>query len=297
MSRKVARQDESTEAREDEAPSPGAPWENEPGAGTDADESALLAEGVRGETRAHRKEMAGNEAPPPEELRDNTQVAESEDHPLNMTQVVRRLSVATSAKFAIRAACYLAGKAADNLVSLYTRAFRLDRDYILDFNKSAGLAHARNRRWSKAIPLLEQSLAMAPGDLDVRMRLAEGYSAENQPEKARQQLDQILEIDPDCAAAVRALGVIHARRQDYDRAIECLERAVTLDSDHGPTYYRLGMAYDNRKRYDKAVEAFKRAIRLDPRFAKAYQALGFTYESMGDRESAVTCFKKALELE
>jgi Flp pilus assembly protein TadD len=255
MPRKVARQDEPTEAHEDEAPSS------------------------------------------PGEPREEKRMVETEDHPMDMVNTVGHLSPAVSAKFAIRAACYLAGRAADKLVALYTRAFRLDRDYILNFHKSAGIAHARHKQWSKAIPLLEQSLVLAPDDLEIRMRLAEGYAANNQHEKACQQLEKILELDPGSAAAVRALGAIHVRRQDYDRAIEYLEKAATLDPDHAQTYYRLGMAYDNKKQYDQAVQAFKSAIRLDPRFAKAYQALGFTYESMDDREAAITCFKKALELE
>jgi len=266
MTRKVARPDERAGVAEDEALASETPREAETSSSVEA-------------------------------LRKDKLTAETEDHPLEMIDAVRRFSPAASARFAFRAGGYLAGRAADKLVSLYTSAFTLDRDYIADFNKSAALAHARHRRWDKAIPLLEKSLALAPDDLEVRVRLAEAYSAADQPEPARQQLEKILEMDPRSAVAVRALGVIHARRQDYDRAIECLEKAVRIDPDHAPTHYRLGMAYDNRKRYDQAVEAFKQAIRLDPRYAKAYQALGFTYESMGDRAAAVECFKKALELE
>jgi tetratricopeptide (TPR) repeat protein len=200
-------------------------------------------------------------------------------------------------KFAVRAVFYYAGKTADKIISLYSRAFRLDREYVADFSRSTGMAHAKRGRWEKAIPLLEKALAIAPDDQETRMHLARACGAANQYEKAHEHLGKALEANPNSGPALRALGILCSRRQDYERAIQYLKRAVELDPDHAQAFYRLGAAYDNRKLYDRAVESFKEAIRLDPRCAKPYQALGFTYESMGDRESAVECFKKALELE
>ena len=198
-------------------------------------------------------------------------------------------------KFVVHASSYYAGRAADKIISLYSRACKLDRGYFADFNRSAGIVHASHGRWEKAIPLLEKALAMTPGDLDARMCLAEAYDAADQPDKAQVHLEKILEKNPNSASALRALGLICSHGEDYERAIECLEKAVEIDPDHAESSYRLGMAYDSKELYAQAVEALKKAIALDPRFAKGYQALGFTYESMGDRESAVKCFKKALE--
>ncbi len=200
-------------------------------------------------------------------------------------------------RFAVHALFYYAGRSADRIISLYSRAFRLDRGYVADFNKSSGIALAGKGQWRKAIPLLEKALAMDPRDRETRMHLAEAYEAANQYDKAHLHLEKILEESPDSARALRALGIIHSRRQDYEQAIEFLERAVELDPDHAQAFYRLGAAYDHRKQYDQAVQSFRKAIGLDPRSARAYQALGFTYESLGDHESAIECFKKALEFE
>lgn len=208
-----------------------------------------------------------------------------------------RFFPAAPMRFAVHASFYYAGRTADKIVSLYNRAFRLDKAYVADFNKSTGMAYVRHGHWEKAIPLLEKALAVNPDDQDTRLRLAEAYGGADEYEKSCRHLEKILEQDPDSARVLRALGIAHSRRQDYDRAIEYLERAVKLDPDHAKAYYRLGVAYDNRKQYKQAVEAFKKCIQVDPRFAKAYQALGFAHESMGDRESAVDCFKKALELD
>jgi len=242
-------------------------------------------------------EAMDGRTPSPDVLEEDEVIAGPEHAAGTETDVKEGFSAAAPIKFAVHTAFYYAGRIADKVVSLYSRAFKLDREHVADFNKSTGIAHARHGRWEKAIPLLEKVLAITPGDQETRMYLAEAYGAANEYEKACQHLEQVLEMNPDSAPAVRALGIIHSRRQDYERAIEYLERAAELDPDHVEAYYRLGAAYDNKKLYDQAVESFKKAIQLDPRFAKAYQALGFTYESMGDRESAVECFKKALELE
>ena len=200
-------------------------------------------------------------------------------------------------KFAVHTVLYYAGKAADKVVSLYSKAFKLDHDYVADFNKSTAIAHAKRGDWEKAIPLLEKALAIIPDDEETRMLLAEAYGAADQYEKAYLHLEKVLEASPNSARVLRALGILCSRRQNYKRAIGYLERAVELDSGHAQSFYRLGAAYDSKKLYDRAVKSFEKAISLDPRFTKAYQALGFTYESMGDRESAVECFKKALRLE
>ncbi len=200
-------------------------------------------------------------------------------------------------KFAVFAVFYYAGKAADRIVSIYSKALELDREYVADFNRSTGVAHAKRGHWGEAVPLLEKALTITPDDLEARMLLAETYSAANQYEKAYPHLEKALQASPNSGPVLRALGVLCSRRQDFERAIEYLEKAVELDPDDARSFYRLGAACDNGKLYGKAVESFRNAIRLDPRFARAHQALGFTYESMGDRESAVECFKKALELE
>ncbi len=240
--------------------------------------------------------VAGDKIPSAAALRDDRPIARVEDTRYDGADVGLGFP-GNPIKFAVHAVFYYAGKLADGVVSLYGNAFKLDREYVADFNKSTGIAHAERGDWEKAVPLLEKALTIAPDDEETRMRLAEAYGAANEYEKACLHLEKALEASPDSARVVRALGVLYSRRQNYERAIEHLERAVELDPDHARSSYHLGAAYDNRKLYDRAVKSFKRAIHLDPRFAKAYQALGFTYESMGDRESAVGCFKKALQLE
>ncbi len=259
-SRGKLHEEEPTEVVEDQSPSPETPGEYEHIAG---------AEGVAG----------------------------AEDTGHDGSGVGQRFFPTAPIRFAVHAAFYYAGKSADKVVSLYNKMFKLDREYLADFNKSTGMAYVRHGHWEKAIPLLEKALAVNPDDLDTRMRLAEAFGGTNEYEKACEQLEKILEQTPNSTRVVRALGIAYARRQDYDRAIEYLERAVKLDPNHAKAYYRLGAAYDNKKLYKQAVEAFKKAILVDPRFAKAYQALGFAYESLDDRQSAVQCFKKALELE
>ena len=241
--------------------------------------------------------VGGGEQKMVQEEKRCSEAAGVEDDPYDRADAEQWFAVTAPLKFTMHAVFYYAGKAADKIVSLYGKAFKLDRGYVADFNKAAGIGHAKHGRWAKAIPLLEKAFAMTPGDLDVGMHLAKAYSGAKQYEKACGHLEGILETSPGSARAVRALGFIYSRRRDHERAIEYLARAVELDPDDAQAYYRLGAAYDSKKQYGQAVESFKKAIAVDPRLARAHQAMGFTYESMGDRESAVECFKRALELE
>jgi tetratricopeptide (TPR) repeat protein len=247
-----------------------------------------------------KEEQAGaveEQAVSPETLSADGEVAVNVDADLDGSDTRRSFLPIAPARFAVHAAFYYAGKTADKVVSVYNKVFKIDQEYLADFNKSTGTAYVRHGHWEKAIPLLEKALEANPDDLDTRMRLAEAFGGTNDYEKACEHLEMILEHDPDSTRVVRALGIAYSRRENYARAIEYLERAVKLDPNHAKAFYRLGAAYDNTKLYNQAVEAFKKAILVDPRFAKAYQAMGFAYESLDDRQSAVECFKKALELE
>ncbi|MHC4251016.1 MAG: tetratricopeptide repeat protein, partial [Planctomycetota bacterium] len=115
-------------------------------------------------------------------------------------------------RFALHAVFYCAGKVADRIVSLYSRTFRLDREYVADYSRSTGIAHVERGDCGKAIPMLEKAIAMGSDDLETRMCLARAYSTSNMREKACAHLMEALKANPDSVRALRALGSLHSRR-------------------------------------------------------------------------------------
>lgn len=204
---------------------------------------------------------------------------------------------ATKMGLAFHTICLYAGRAADEMVSLYNRALCVDPAYRAEYFKSVGVSHLRKGRRSKAIAPLEAALAITPDDTEARRHLGNAYFACNELGKAAIHLEKALEADAHAPGVLFSLGMLSSRKQDYDKAIEYFRKTIEFEPQNAQAHYRLGIAFDNKKLSEEAITFFKKAISIDPRDAKAHQALGFAYETIGDRESAVACFKKALELD
>ena len=91
------------------------------------------------------------------------------------------------------------------------------------------------------------------------------------------------------------LGTIALMEQNLDEAIIKLEKAKQL-SNQPVIYSNLGVVYARKKEYQKAIENFSMAIKINPQDASAYKNLGMCLDSLGKKEQAYLAFKKAVEL-
>jgi len=66
------------------------------------------------------------------------------------------------------------------------------------------------------------------------------------------------------ATAIQGLGVILARRGEFDQALTCLNRALTLEPRSLATRFNRGMLFYERGHYDEALEDFRLALELEP---------------------------------
>jgi tetratricopeptide (TPR) repeat protein len=101
---------------------------------------------------------------------------------------------------------------------------------------------------------------------------------------------------PETARTYVTSGNAYLDKKEYDRAIQDYDRAIQLDPAYAAAYYNRGVAYLDKKEYDRAIQDYDRAIQLDPAFAVAYYNRGNAYKQQGKREQAITDFEKFLEL-
>ncbi len=83
-------------------------------------------------------------------------------------------------------------------------------------------------------------------------------------------------------------------RQIFDRAIEELNKAVELDPNFGFAWNVLGYTYANMGNLDKAIECFKRYASVSPGDAKPFDAMGDLYFGMGLLDKALAQYKEAI---
>jgi tetratricopeptide (TPR) repeat protein len=91
------------------------------------------------------------------------------------------------------------------------------------------------------------------------------------------------------------LGIYYESR-DPDKAIEEFNKALELDPNYGVALNQLGYTYMSIRNYEKAVEYFKRYVSVSPGEANPLDSLAEAYFQMGRLDEAIAKFKEALEI-
>ncbi|MBE9595184.1 MAG: tetratricopeptide repeat protein, partial [Proteobacteria bacterium] len=88
-------------------------------------------------------------------------------------------------------------------------------------------------------------------------------------------------------------GAAYANLNLHERAIEDYDKALELNPKYAMAYHNRGGAYANLKQYERAIEDYNKAIELNPNYAKAYGNRGIAYSEIGKYEESVRDMKKS----
>ena len=108
---------------------------------------------------------------------------------------------------------------------------------------------------------------------------------------------QVLEIEPQHAAAHINLGTLYYNRQDFVSAEKHYRAAVAADSRYALAYFDLGNVLDETGRVEEAVSAYRTAIQLAPTYADAHYNVALAYERLGQARQALRHWKTYLKLD
>jgi tetratricopeptide (TPR) repeat protein len=78
------------------------------------------------------------------------------------------------------------------------------------------------------------------------------------------------------ARAFNNRGIAYRDTREYDRAIQDLDEAIRLDPNYARAFGNRGIAYGRKGQDDLALQDFDQAIRLDPNDARAFYNRGNT---------------------
>ncbi len=114
-----------------------------------------------------------------------------------------------------------------------------------------------------------------------------------QYEKAAQQFQQAVQLDPTNDAAYRGLAGAYQRLNQPDKAEETYKRAISMRPQYWRGYTFLGNFYLASAEYEKSEAMWRRATELDPDSYAAFDGLGaaLIYEDKDDE--AIKVFEKS----
>lgn len=115
--------------------------------------------------------------------------------------------------------------------------------------------------------------------------------------EAEDHLNRAVELAPDFADALVALGVAQLRQQNLETAIETLQRAIAIEPDNPWAHRNLGIAYLKLGEYpEEAVEHLQNAVERQPADQGAWLALGDAYAISDRRKLAEQAYRWAIEI-
>ena len=115
-------------------------------------------------------------------------------------------------------------------------------------------------------------------------------------EPAQQACAKAIELGNAGAEGHICLGTLENATGQSEKAAEQFQQAVQLDPVNDQAYWHLAEAYQNLNQLDKAEEALQRRIRVRPGYWRGYSALGVFYISQAEYDKAQAMFEKAASL-
>jgi tetratricopeptide (TPR) repeat protein len=108
---------------------------------------------------------------------------------------------------------------------------------------------------------------------------------------------QILQDDPNNAAAHNNHGVYLRRLKQPELAISSFEKALELNPQYESAHNNLGTIYLDVFEYEKALNHFNESIRLKPTHAQAHLNRGIAFKHLQRFDEALESMNEALALE
>jgi tetratricopeptide (TPR) repeat protein len=139
-----------------------------------------------------------------------------------------------------------------------------------------------------------------PAATDAAELLARGIALEEDPNHQTQAIEmyeQVLEVDPDHAAAHINVGTLHYNRQEYALAEKHYRRAIEVDPRYALAYFDLGNVLDETGRVAEAIQTYSTALQLAPTYADAHYNLALAYEKLKEPRKALQHWRAYVKLD
>jgi tetratricopeptide (TPR) repeat protein len=114
---------------------------------------------------------------------------------------------------------------------------------------------------------------------------------------AQQACNKAIELGNAGAEGHMCLGMIEDGTGQYEKAAEQFQQAVQLDPTNDRAYVNLAGAYQHLNQPDKAEDTYKRAISIRPQYWRPYSYLGAFYFGQAEYEKSADMFRRATELD
>ena len=146
-------------------------------------------------------------------------------------------------------------------------------------------------KWDEAAKEYEAILAENPKQpgihfLIARVLFSKPHTGADEEERAKQELEKELQIDPSNAGAEFILGEIAKKALDWNVATAHFSRAAELDPTFADAFMEWGFALISSREYEQAIGPLQTAAKLQPANPSAHYNLGMAFSRTGRKDEA-----------
>jgi tetratricopeptide (TPR) repeat protein len=170
------------------------------------------------------------------------------------------------------------------------------RIHLTDVYYNRGNAYGEKGDFDRAIEDFDKALELNPEYADAYFNRGTAHSALNQHEKAIENYNKAIELDPNFAGAYNNRGLIYYNLMMHNEAIADYNKAIELDQNFDIAHANLGNLLYMTEDYDNAEKEYREALKINEDIDYAHNGLGLVLSKRKAYKNAIAEFKKALKL-
>ncbi|KAG5677485.1 hypothetical protein PVAND_007243 [Polypedilum vanderplanki] len=154
----------------------------------------------------------------------------------------------------------------------------------------------KEKDYVKAIELLESSLNVAPGSVEILSGLGILYLKINEVDRAYDKLIEAIQIDPKHTNSLLAIGAIQQTRNEIDLALNTYRNIRDIQDEGFEIWSNVGLCFYRKNKLISAMACLKKSLWLNQLNYNVLYNLGVVYITANQFASAFQCFVSAVSL-
>jgi tetratricopeptide (TPR) repeat protein len=176
----------------------------------------------------------------------------------------------------------------------FRKAIQVDPKFA-EAHYRLGLTYWRLQNWQEAYRALRTAANLNPQNVAPLLELAAMEAGMRKNEDARQDILQILGVEPNNAKAHLLLGQVSLQERNYETALKEFLRAQELAPNDPWALTQVGNANVLLNRLAEAAKSYEQAIAANSSFLVAYLDLADVYRRQGDSKSQLATLERAVQ--
>jgi tetratricopeptide (TPR) repeat protein len=158
------------------------------------------------------------------------------------------------------------------------------------------VVYEKHGRYQRALEDNDQAISMDPSYAPAYVSRGSVYGKQGRHDKAIEDYNMALMLNPSLFEAYFCRAITYVRTAQFEMAVQDFNRAVGLYQGSHEAYNFRGMALKQLGRFEEAVHDYNRALALNPVYYEAYFNRGIAYEKMRSLDQAVQDYQRAIAL-